>query len=131
MDDTLDNASVISKNTPITIGLVIILLGGGGFVTTTHFQARANSTDLKKLESTVHDKMKSVQESMDTKITETNTKIQAVQTDVTQMVQTQNKQALTMQKLEIEMKYLNKGIDSIQQSLKDLKNQKPKGQEGS
>lgn len=51
---------LISKKTPVTIGLVITLAGGVGWLTDMKFQGNANAQDLKSLKSDQVDTQKSI-----------------------------------------------------------------------
>jgi hypothetical protein len=51
---------MLSERTGITIGLVITLLGGAGFVTKTYFQTEANAQTLSELKLDIKDEIRAL-----------------------------------------------------------------------
>lgn len=51
---------MLSEKTGITIGLVITLLGGAGFVTKTYFQTEANAQTLSELKIDIKDEIRAL-----------------------------------------------------------------------
>lgn len=51
---------MLSEKTGITIGLVITLLGGAGFITKTYFQTEANAQTLSELKLDIKDEIRAL-----------------------------------------------------------------------
>lgn len=51
---------VLTERTTVTIGLVIALLGGAGFVTNIHFQTQANAQAISELKYDLKDELKAL-----------------------------------------------------------------------
>lgn len=51
---------MISERSTITIGLLVIILGGASFVTNIHFQSQANAQSLQELKVDIREEIKSL-----------------------------------------------------------------------
>ncbi len=51
---------MISERSTITIGLLIIILGGASFVTNIHFQSQANAQALSELKLDIKDEIRAM-----------------------------------------------------------------------
>ena len=51
---------MISERSTITIGLLVTMLGGMGFVTKTYFQSEANAQSLSELKVDIKDEIRSL-----------------------------------------------------------------------